>query len=116
MKRYLIVIVAGLAFGVTAAYATTGHSGAAPARTPHSAAPQTFAVPGDTTASSAAPTTGSDDPLTHDQADDQGQDEQGQDQQGQDQQGEDQQGEDQQGQDEQGQDEATSSSQDGSSQ
>ena len=85
MKRVMIVIVAGLAFGVTAAYATTTHSGSAPARTPRTAAPRIFAVPGDST-TEGAPTTASDDLVTHDHADDQGQDEQGQDEQGQDEQ------------------------------
>jgi hypothetical protein len=76
MKRIVIVIVAGLAFGVTAAYATTGHSASSPTRMPHPKAPQTFAVPVDTTTSSSAPASGADDPVTHEQGDDQGQDQQ----------------------------------------
>jgi hypothetical protein len=69
MKRIVIVLVAGLTFGVTAAYAA-GNAGSAPAQTPHTGSQQTFAVP----AASTGTTTESVDPVTHDQGDDQGQD------------------------------------------
>jgi hypothetical protein len=100
MKRIVIVIVAGLAFGVTAAYAATGHSKSSPARTPHTSSQHTFAVP----AASTGTTTESDDPVTDDQGDDRGQVTQpssepassGQDESSQDDQGDDSQGDDSQ--------------------
>jgi hypothetical protein len=109
MKRIVIVLVAGLTFGVTAAYAA-GNAGSAPAQTPHTGSQQTFAVP----AASTGTTTESDDPVTHDQGDDQGQDTQpssepassSQDEASQDNESEveDSQGDDSQGDDSQGDD------------
>jgi hypothetical protein len=71
MRRIVIVIVAGLVFGVTAAYATTSHSNSGKAPSAHPAPAATFATqanPGGSTS-----TGGADDPVTHDQTDDQGQ-------------------------------------------
>lgn len=96
MKRIMIVIVAGLAFGVTAAYAASGHAKSSPALTPHTGSQHTFAVP----AASTGTTTESDDPVTEDQGDDQGQDTQpssdpaSSDESSQDDQGDDSQGDD----------------------
>jgi hypothetical protein len=129
MKRIMIVIVAGLTFGVTAAYAA-GHAGSAPAQTPNTGSQQTFAVP----AASTGTSTESDDPVTHDQGDDQGQDTQPssepassshdetsqdnesevEDSQGDDSQGDNSQGENSQGDDSQG-DQQGGSQDDGSS-
>jgi hypothetical protein len=67
MRRVMIVIAAALSLGVTAAYAAAGHSEAAAPRT-HVGTSDVFASPAGTTLS------GSDDPVTHDQADDNGQD------------------------------------------
>ena len=72
MKRIVIVIVAGLAFGVTAAYATTSHSNGGKAPSAHPAPAATFATQADLGGSSTS-TGGADDPVTHDQTDDQGQ-------------------------------------------
>jgi hypothetical protein len=117
LKRIVIVIVAGLAFGVTAAYATTNHSsaGKAPASKPASAA--TFATQADQAGPST--TTGADDPVTHDQADDQGQDEQTTGDTGDttdqaDSQGDDSQGDDSLGDDSQGGAQSGSDQSDGS--
>lgn len=116
MKRIMIVIVAGLAFGVTAAYAATGHSKSSPAQTPHTGSQQTFAVP---PLASTGPTTESDDPVTEDQGDDQGEDTQPSteppsDESSQDDQGEDSQADDSQGEDSQGDDDSQSGQQDDS--
>jgi hypothetical protein len=120
LKRIMIVIVAGLAFGVTAAYATTNHSSASKAPASHAAPAATFATQADVGAGSTS--TGADDPVTHDQTDDQGQDQTstgdtgGSVDQGDDSQGDDSQGDDSQGDDSQGDDSQASSNQDGSSQ
>jgi hypothetical protein len=60
----MIVIAAALSLGVTAAYAATGHSGST---TPRTHVGTSNVVPAGTTLSR------SDDPVTHDQADDHGQ-------------------------------------------
>jgi hypothetical protein len=72
MKRIVIVIVAGLVFGVTAAYATTSHSNSGKAPSAHPAPAATFATQANLGGSSTS-TGGADDPVTHDQTDDQGQ-------------------------------------------
>jgi hypothetical protein len=67
MRRIMIVIAAALSLGVTAAYAATGHSRSTTPRT-HVGTSDVVASPAGTTLSR------SDDPVTHDQADDNGQD------------------------------------------
>jgi hypothetical protein len=76
MKRVLIVIVAGLGFGVSAAYATTSHTGSTPPQSSQTGTAPAFAVSGGAPTSTNPTTTGSDDPATHDQGDDNGQDQQ----------------------------------------
>jgi hypothetical protein len=72
MKRLVIVIVAGMVFGVTAAYAATSHSNSGKAPSVHPAPAATFATQAGLGGSSTS-TGGADDPVTHDQADDHGQ-------------------------------------------
>ena len=71
MKRFMIVIVAGLAFGVSAAYATTGHHVAGRTPAASAAAAVTFATHAGG-ATSTEPATADDNPATSDQAGDQG--------------------------------------------
>jgi hypothetical protein len=120
LKRIVIVIVAGLAFGVSAAYATTNHSSAGKAPASHPAPAATFATQAGV--GGGATSTGADDPVTHDQTDDQGQDQTstgdngGSTDQADDSQGDNSQADDSPGDDSQGDDSQTSSTQDGSSQ
>jgi hypothetical protein len=75
MRRIMIVVVAGLAFGVTAAYASTGQAGSNAPSTPKAGGGAVFAPSAATVRSTDQARVASDDPAGHDQADDRGVDE-----------------------------------------